>query len=90
MTFSDLNDPRNSGKRVIVSMFEGSDHFRFFIGMGYPGFNSPANNRSGYATPEAALKASLRYERKGIASRDSEWNTLVRKFETMVEREREY
>lgn len=42
---------------------------RFFIGVGFPGFNSPANNRSGYATPEAALAASLRYERKGIASR---------------------
>ena len=38
---------------------------RFFIGIGFPGFNSPANNRSGYVTAQAALAASRRYERKG-------------------------
>jgi hypothetical protein len=50
-------------------MQEGFEHFRFFIGIGYPGFNSPANNRSGYASPEGALAASLRYERKGTHTR---------------------
>jgi hypothetical protein len=38
---------------------------RFYITMGHPGFNSPANNRSGsaggYATRKAALAAFHRY-----------------------------
>ena len=34
---------------------------RAFITMGHPGFNSPANNRSGYATPGAAQAAVVRY-----------------------------
>ena len=36
---------------------------RHFISLGRPGFNLPANNRSGYATAKAAEKASLRCER---------------------------
>ena len=44
---------------------------RFFIGIGFPGFNSPANNRSGYVTAQAARAASLRYERKGSVRRDA-------------------
>lgn len=34
---------------------------RYFIAMGFPGFNSPANNRSGYETAAKALAAHLRY-----------------------------
>lgn len=45
---------------------------RFFITMGHAGYNSPANNRQGYASKKAALKASQGYgergRRRGIAS----------------------
>ena len=41
----------------------------WFITMGHPGFNSPANNRSGYATREAARAAFNRY-RKPRLTRD--------------------
>lgn len=34
---------------------------RWFITMMHPGFNSPANNRTGYATFEAVTKALGRY-----------------------------
>lgn len=34
---------------------------RWYIAMGYAGFNSPANNRDGYATCEGAMKAHKRY-----------------------------
>ena len=34
---------------------------RAFITMGHPAFNSPANNRTGYASPAAALAAVKRY-----------------------------
>lgn len=44
---------------------------RFFIGIGFPGFNSPANNRYGYATVQAAWAATRRYERKGLVRRDA-------------------
>ena len=40
---------------------------RYFIAMGFAGFNSPANNRRGYESTKGALAASLRYERKGKA-----------------------
>jgi hypothetical protein len=38
---------------------------RWFITFGNPGFNSPSNNRDGYATFAAALGASKRYATKG-------------------------
>jgi len=34
---------------------------RWFITMGHPGYNSPANNRRGYATAAAARAAVRRY-----------------------------
>jgi hypothetical protein len=34
---------------------------RFYITMGHCGFNSPANNRNGYATLTAARNASQKY-----------------------------
>lgn len=34
---------------------------RWFITMGHPGFNSPANNRSGYASRKAAEGAVTKY-----------------------------
>jgi hypothetical protein len=36
---------------------------RWFITMGHPGFNSPANNRDGYASAARAFGAMLRYGR---------------------------
>jgi hypothetical protein len=38
---------------------------RWFIKMGHAGFNSPVNNRLGYATKESALAAHERYNRRG-------------------------
>lgn len=38
---------------------------RWFIVMGQPGFNSPANNRGGYKTEAAAVFASRRYATGG-------------------------
>ena len=37
---------------------------RWFITMGHPGFNSPANNRDGYATQAKALGAVKKYSSK--------------------------
>lgn len=37
---------------------------RFFIKMGYCGFNSPANNGFGYKTERSAIQAILRYQLK--------------------------
>ena len=42
---------------------------RYYISMGRPGFNLPANNRKGYATHKAAEAASLRCEMAGNLSR---------------------
>lgn len=36
----------------------------WYITMGHPGFNSPANNRGGYKTKDAAVKAYKRYAAK--------------------------
>ncbi len=38
---------------------------RWFITMGHAGFNSPANNRSGYVSQAAALAAHRRYAGRG-------------------------
>lgn len=40
---------------------------RWFITMGHAGYNSPANNRSGYASKTAALKAHQTYGERGRA-----------------------
>jgi hypothetical protein len=64
MTFAEATSGW-AGPRVLF--VKGFGEVRYFIAIGFPGFNSPANNRSGYASPEAALAASLRYERKGKA-----------------------
>lgn len=48
----------------IISVTSTSGATRYFIALGYAGFNSAINNRNGYATAAAALAASLRYERK--------------------------
>lgn len=40
---------------------------RFYITMGHAGYNSPANNRDGYASKKAALKASQGYGERGRA-----------------------
>lgn len=38
---------------------------RWFITMGHPGFNSPANNRDGYGSWMQAVQAMNRYYAKG-------------------------
>lgn len=43
---------------------ENAETGRWFITMGHPGFNSPANNANGYAKREHALKACRRYGRR--------------------------
>ena len=65
MTFSEAIRSGKPGQRILPLVYCGGD-VRYFIAIGFPGFNSPANNRSGYASPEGALAASLRYERKGF------------------------
>lgn len=42
---------------------------RWFISMGHPGFNSPANNRGGYVTRAKAQAACRRYDRAGQRAR---------------------
>ena len=37
---------------------------RWYITMGHSGFNSPANNRDGYASRDSAIAASLRYSHR--------------------------
>jgi hypothetical protein len=38
---------------------------RFFVKMGFAGFNSRANNRSGFETAAAALKSHQRFASRG-------------------------
>lgn len=38
---------------------------RWYITMGHAGFNSSANNRAGYATQQAAMRAHLQYRNGG-------------------------
>ena len=58
----------------IISVTSTSGAPRYFIALGYAGFNSAINNRGGYLTAAAALAASLRYERKGTTSRVAPYN----------------
>jgi len=37
---------------------------RWYISLGRPGFNSKANNRTGYASEKAALRALERFSKK--------------------------
>lgn len=46
---------------------ERTETGRFYITMGHAGYNSPANNRDGYASKSAALKASQKYGERGRA-----------------------
>jgi hypothetical protein len=50
-----------SNDRVVA--IKVGEQTRYYISMGRPGFNLPANNRKGYATAKAAEAASLRCER---------------------------
>jgi hypothetical protein len=56
-----------SNDRVVE--IKAGEKARYYISMGRPGFNLPANNRMGYATPKAAEAASLRCEMAGKRSR---------------------
>ena len=69
MNFSDATSGQ-PGQRILPLVYCGGD-VRYFIAVGFAGFNSPANNRSGYVTAQAARAASLRYERKGSVRRDA-------------------
>jgi len=42
-----------------------NDTGRYYITMGHPGFNSPANNRDGYVSQDSARSAIRRYGRRG-------------------------
>jgi hypothetical protein len=52
----------NTSVRVASTQINGET--RWFITIGRPGFNLPANNRLGYATEAAAMAASLKCESK--------------------------
>jgi hypothetical protein len=54
---------REEHTRVEARMHTGGK-LRFYIGMGWQGFNLPANNRNGYDSPEKALAASRRCEKR--------------------------
>ena len=56
-----------SNDRVVE--IKAGEQARYYISMGRPGFNLPANNRKGYATHKAAEAASLRCEMAGKRSR---------------------
>jgi hypothetical protein len=58
----------------IISIVSTSGATRYFIALGYAGFDSAINNGGGYATAAAARAASLRYERKGTSSRVPRYN----------------
>jgi hypothetical protein len=51
--------------RVVV---QDDETLRWFITMGHPGFNSPANNAFGYATQAHAFAAITRYSRLRLSS----------------------
>jgi len=56
---------------------------RYYIAMGHPGFNSPANNGNGYATERAALAALRRYSRPRALSVADDISLMTR---TLAER----
>lgn len=67
---------RNDGHKQEATMFKNyltqtnevecveCKESRWYIRMGFAGFNSPANNRFGYATKATAEAACLRYQNK--------------------------
>ena len=63
MTFTEANSGK-PGQRILTLNYCGE--VRYFIAVGFAGFNSPSNNRSGYATHESALSASSRYEERSM------------------------
>jgi len=42
---------------------------RWYVTMGHPGFNSPANNRSGYVSEAKALASLRMYANRGTVRR---------------------
>lgn len=56
-------DPRNPICYGCPGAVQQAPTGRWFITMGHPGFNSPANNRNGYATWQGAANAIARYHR---------------------------
>jgi ribosomal protein S11 len=46
----------------VVEIKNAAGETRYYIAMGRPGFNLRANNMNGYATKQAAEKASLKCE----------------------------
>lgn len=57
-----MNKFFNFDKRAFVTDGTEEKHGRHYIKMGFCGFNSPANNRLGYATRAKAEAALLRYQ----------------------------
>lgn len=68
MTFSEATSGK-PGQRILTLNYCGE--VRYFIAVGFAGFNLPANNRSGWATEKSALATSLRYESIAANSRGS-------------------
>lgn len=53
---------------------------RWYITMGRPGYNSPANNRDGYASEGAALDAHNRYAKPAKPSAQAMDRFIARNF----------
>lgn len=60
---SDTGCERNICRGCPEAVKERSETGRFYITMGHAGFNSPANNRDGYATRAKALAAIRNYSK---------------------------
>ena len=62
---SDIGCERNICYGCPEAVKENPETGRFFITMGHPGFNTPANNGAGYATRAKAFTTIRRYSKKG-------------------------
>jgi hypothetical protein len=63
--FGTFGQPRETSDGRVERQEYGAAGTRYFIRMGNPGFNSEANNGSGYSSVRAAVRAITRYEKKG-------------------------
>ena len=66
MTFSEATSGK-PGQRVLAISYCGE--VRYYIAVGFAGFNTATNNRRGYSTESAALNTSMHYEQKGMGAR---------------------
>ena len=59
-----LNDCQADYCKSCAEPIKQSQQGSWYITMGHPGYNSPANNRSGYVSKAKAVQAYLRYKAK--------------------------